>query len=295
VNLVVDLGQSGARFKVGDEIRKTNIAKNSSEELVQTLSRIFKEVPAGRYENIYLSLTGLQGEVGDPRPFGELCSQSFDAKKVFVMDDGIASYLGALGKKSGVVLTLGGGVVAISCKDGAFGHADGKGPIFGDFGGGFWIGQKGLQKVIATIDGRDADFSLVDFMQIELSQHKSLINKTGVEASQLCISSAKKIVDGAQNGITSAQEILNEGAQYLAKTIFAAWQKVKGDSKIEPYLAIQGGLSRSEYYVNQITKELEKLMAFQFTVGAGDHIVGALIAAELYPSGVDPLMKVWSA
>jgi glucosamine kinase len=294
VNLVVDLGQSGARFKVGDEIQTTNIAKNSSEELVQTLNRIFNEVPAGRYENVYLSLTGLQGEVGDPRPFGELCYQSFGAKKVFIMDDGIASYLGALGEKSGVVLTLGGGVVAISCRDGAFGHADGKGPIFGDFGGGFWIGQKGLQKAIATVDGRDTEFSLVDLMQMELSQHKSLTNKTGVKASQLCISSAKKIADGAQNGITSAQEILNEGAQYLAKTIFAAWQKVKGDSEINPYLAIQGGLSLSEYYVNQITKELAKLMTFQFTVAAGDHIVGALIAAELYPSGIDPLMKVWS-
>lgn len=114
VNLIVDLGQSGSRIKIGDQVTNLLIAKTSSEAITFTVERIFREIKPQVFEKVFLSLTGLQGEVGNPQPYGELCQKFFQSQEVCVMDDGIASYVGALGEKDGVALTLGGGVVAIA-------------------------------------------------------------------------------------------------------------------------------------------------------------------------------------
>ena len=45
MNLVVDLGQSGSRIKVGDQITSFNIAKTSALTVLETLELIFNEVP----------------------------------------------------------------------------------------------------------------------------------------------------------------------------------------------------------------------------------------------------------
>jgi glucosamine kinase len=293
VNLVIDLGQSGARFKIGDEITSLGIAKNASEAVVETLERIFNEIPSQNFESVFLSLTGLQGDVGNPNPYGELCNRFFNSQHVCVMDDGIASYAGALGGRSGVVLTLGGGVVAISSHNGRYGHADGKGPIFGDFGGGFWIGQSALRIAIASLDGRDSAEDLVSSLSGALENYKKLENKTGVEASRLCIESAKNVVKAAEKGELRSKAILEEGAAYLAKTIESAWKKVDTDNQQLPAISIQGGLSKSSYYVSLITGKIK--MPFEYVAAEGDHLVGAPKAASMHPVDVEPLLKWWRA
>jgi N-acetylglucosamine kinase-like BadF-type ATPase len=293
VNLVVDLGQSGARFKIGNAITSLGIAKNASETVVETLERIFHEIPSQKFESVFLSLTGLQGDVGNPNPYGELSNRFFNSQQVCIMDDGIASYAGALGERSGVVLTLGGGVVAISSHEGRYGHADGKGPIFGDFGGGFWIGQSALRIAIASLDGRDSAEELVSSLSGALESYRKLENKTGVEASRLCIESAKNVVQAAENGELRSQAILEEGAAHLAKTIGSAWKKVDAGDQQLPAISIQGGLSKSSYYVSLITDKIK--VPFEYVAVEGDHLVGAPNAASMHPVDVAPLLKWWRA
>lgn len=295
MNLIVDLGQSGSRVKIGDQVTNFLIAKNSSEEITVTIERIFREIEPQVFEKVFLSLTGLQGEVGDPQPYGELCRHFFNSQEVCVMDDGIASYVGALGELDGIALTLGGGVVAIASMNGRFSHADGKGPIFGDFGGGFWIGQNAMQKAIATLDGRDDNHALVKLLHDELERYASLENKTGVEAAQLCIAAAKTVALGAEENNEGALAILDSGAGFLAQTISAAWNKVINGETQVPKVAIQGGLSKSRLYVSNICSHLKKLMDFHYVEAAGDHLVGAPLVATRYPKDVPPLMKWWRA
>ena len=290
----MDLGQSGARIKVGEKTSSFEIAKNSAESVVATLERIFQQIPHANFENAFLSLTGLQGDVKDPKPYGELCKKYFQSKNVCVMDDGVASYLGALGSREGVVLTLGGGVVAIASNQGRFSHADGKGPIFGDFGGGFWVGQSAMRIAIATLDGRDSAQDLVTLLDKELSEYKSLADTTGVLASQLCIRAAKTVALGGEKGSANAKSILEEGARHLTATISAAWSKVASDGKV-PALSIQGGLSKSSFYVELIKSEVMRTLNFDYVEGEGDHLTGAPKAAATYTSDVSPLLKWWRA
>lgn len=291
MNLTIDLGQSGARFEVNGAITRLDIAKDTVTSLQETVKRVCEQVPAGNYESVFLSLTGLQGDVKDPTPYGEICHRLFGAKNVAVMDDGIAAYVGALGKLNGVALTLGGGVVAISARNGHFGHADGKGPVFGDFGGGYWIGREAMVRAIATLDGRDDATDLVELLHDPISEYRRLENTTGVEAAKLCISTAKSVAVGAENGVANAQRILEEGARHLARTVVSAWNKVKGDGADVPNLTLLGGLAQSETYVEMIKGELQSLMQFTFVQPAGDHLVGAPKAAELFPDGAPPLLK----
>ena len=293
MNLVVDIGQSGSRAKIDDKIITFSHSKNASESLIQTLEKIYSEIGAAKYSKVYLSLTGLQGRVGDERPYGEITNKFFGSTEVAIMDDGIAAYAGAVGLNSGVVLTLGGGVVAISSNNKKFGHADGKGPIFGDFGGGFWVGQTAIRRAIATRENRDSTLDLVELLTKELELHDALADKTGIEASKLCIDAARTVCIGAESGNSSALDVLKEGAHYLARTIFAAWQKVNSDRELVPVVAFLGGLSQSNIYLNLIKDELSKSLRCDFVEPAGDHLVGAPLIAESFPEGVEPLLKWW--
>lgn len=291
----MDIGQSGSRAKIGEQTISLAHSKIASEGLIQTLEKIYSELEREKFQKVYLSLTGLQGNVGDQTPFGKLTNSYFGSSEVAVMDDGIAAYAGAVGNRSGVVLTLGGGVVAISGRDNRFGHGDGKGPIFGDFGGGFWIGQTALRKAIATAEGRDTAFDLVKLLAHELKLHEALSDKTGVEASRLCINSAQSVCLGAESGNASALEILKEGAEHLAKTVNAAWKKVDPDNSTVPVIAYLGGLSKSAKYTSLISEEISRLLKYELVQPIGDHLLGAPLVAERFPEGVDPLLKWWRA
>jgi N-acetylglucosamine kinase-like BadF-type ATPase len=293
MNLVVDLGQSGARIKIGEEVTSLAIAKTAALTVPETLELIFKEVPKQDFETVYLSLTGLYGVVTEQRAIGELCAKFFNAKHVAVMDDGIAAFVGALGNQNGVVLTLGGGVVAISSYAGKFGHADGKGAIFGDLGGGFWVGQTAMRRAIATIDGRDDANDLVELLQAELKAHEKLESKNGVEAATLCINATKTVTAGAEAGVANALEILNTGADYLAKTVLGVWRKVSSDASEIPIVCIMGGPTRNQTYVDLIKSSINSQLQCSFADAKSDHLIGAPLTAEMYPAGVDPLFKWW--
>ena len=133
----------------------------------------------------------------------------------------------------------------------------------------------------------------MELLATELRQYKSLENTTGVEASQLCISTAKTVAVGAEKGEKGALKILEEGATRLAETISAAWSKVKTGDELIPRLAIQGGLSRSKTYVDAILSNLERSMKFEYVEALGDHLMGAPLVAQKYKNDVSPLMKWW--
>lgn len=291
MNLVIDLGQSGVRIKREGEISTKSFGKTSTKSTLETLDSVFREIPGAHYENTYLSLTGLNGKVKNPEGIGELCNQYFNSKNVAILDDGFAAYYGALGKRNGVVLTIGSGVVAISGNNGEFAHTDGRGAIFGDFGSGYWLGQTGLRRAVSTLDGRDDAHELVDLLRDELIKLESIENKVGAEASLLCIESAKTITLGAEQGLDSALQILEKGSELLATTVTSAWTKVKNSDLEPPHVVLTGGLTRSSLYVRLIQEHISDLIECIFVKAEADHLIGAEEAALAYPDGMGDLMK----
>ena len=284
--IAVDLGQSGCRLNIDGKMLTTARGKLAGEPVISALEANFKEVNA-KSDLVSLSLTGLFGDVGETRLFLELCKKYFDAKEVAVIDDGLASLAGSLAGRPGVALTLGGGVVAVGGNEGNFSHSDGLGSHFGDEGGGFWLGSRGLTRALATRDGRDNQRDLLILFADEIKKFDALESKNGSDASTLAISCAQKVLE-AENEATEV--IRQEGAERLAKTIISAWLKV-GEKNQTFKLTISGGLAKNENYKTLIATKVKNLgITVDLVAPLGDNLDGAIWIANNLKNEIRPML-----
>lgn len=284
--IAVDLGQSGCRISIEGKIHSTNRGKHAGESVQRSLEVNFGQFNA-QSELVALSLTGLFGVVGDAKPYLELCNKFFGAKEVAVIDDGLASLAGALAGTPGVALTIGGGVVAVGGNGSQLSHSDGLGSHFGDEGGGFWLGSRGLTKALATRDERDNNLKLLTFFESEINEFDALESKNGTAATSLAISCAKKVLEIEDETMA---EIRSEGAKRLAKTVVSAWKKV-GSVDDGFKLTISGGLSKNENYRNLIFAETKALAEnADLITAAGDNLDGAIWIANNLKADIQPML-----
>ncbi len=297
--LAVDLGQSGARFKTPDTEFVSKRSKLAHESTLDVLNDLFIEAQEKlgstfQSDVVALSITGVYGDVGDPKPYGQLASKYFGAKSVAVIDDGLAGYFGAVGNNDGVVLSIGSGTVAIAGRRGSYSHADGIGHIFGDLGGGFWLGKAALERVLATLEGRDDATFLTEFFESEIKTYESLKSHTDAKAHLLCINAAKTLLEAAETKNTDAITIRDKGAEYLAKTIRAAWTNVGGMRNEGISIALLGKLAENKGYAESIRRRTSSLLP-QITLiePQGNHLDGAIFIAEHVPEDIEPLLRWW--
>lgn len=287
--IAVDLGQSGCRIKYGDQLHTTQLAKLAGKPISEALERNFQQITA-QSDLVALSLTGLYGDVGDVAPFLEICRKHFGAKEVVVIDDGLANFAGSLLGQSGVALTLGGGVVAVGGHQERFSHSDGLGNIFGDEGGGIWLGGAGLTRALATRDLRDNDKEILEHLGDEVAIFDSLESKNGTEAVSLAIVAARKVLELAESGNRTAVAIRDLGALRLSKTVISAWLKV-GDISESFKVTVSGGISQNAAYKKLIFEKIKEAGASAELVDIrGDNIDGAIWLAENIKHDIRPML-----
>ena len=295
MTLVVDLGQSGSRARIGGKQIDSDRGKLNGESVVDSLRAIFLNLPKGQIDIAALACTGFNGVVSDPQPFLELCHEFFGAKKVAVIDDGLAGFVGALGGSNGVVLSIGGGVVSVGGNNSHFAHRDGLGSTFGDEGGGFWLGKLGLTRALGIRQGRGDDQVLLSAFKDQVSAFDALKVKNAAEASTLAITSAKNLLEAADAGSPTAIAIRNEGAELLAQTVIATWLGAGGSLGDAPEIAIQGGPSKNPAYVSAIQSNISRSLTHaKFVTARGDNLDGALWIANNMLSDADPLLR-WAS
>ena len=243
---------------------------------------------------VSLSCTGFYGVVSEPEKYLALCAEFFGATKVAVIDDGLAGFIGALNGRNGVVLSVGGGVVAVGGKDGVHAHRDGLGSTFGDEGGGYWLGKLAITKALALRQGRGDDPEMVDYFADEINAYFDLEIRNSVDASNLAIRTAKKVLDAADAGVSTATAIVDEGAYLLAQTAVSAWYGCGGTKADSPEIVIQGGPARNVTYATKIALEINaKLPNAVIVKSAGDNLDGATWIANNLRQDVSPLL-LWA-
>jgi len=292
--LAVDLGQSGTRFKHGDLLTTIDRGKVAGENPLPALKAVFESTQRFKADIVALSCTGFYGVVTEPQEYLELCRQFFGATQVAVIDDGLAGYIGALNGRNGVVLSVGGGVVAIGGRDGQYAHRDGLGSTFGDEGGGFWLGKLAITKALAIRQGRGDDSDMVDYFADEIDAYFALEIKNSVNAVNLAINTAKKVLDAADAGVSTATAIVDEGAFLLAQSTVAAWYGCGGTKADSPEIVIQGGPARNTSYSTKIALEINaKLPNAVIVQSAGDNLDGATWIAQNMHQDAPPLL-MWA-
>lgn len=292
--LSVDLGQSGSRIRMGDISISTTRGKLAGEHPLSALRSIFESAAKLSSDVVSLSCTGFNGIVSDPKPYGALCNEFFGATKTALIDDGLAGFIGALHGRNGVVLSIGGGVVSVGGRDGVFAHRDGLGSTFGDEGSGFWLGKLGITKALAARQGRSSDIDMIATFKSQLAAFDELESKNGTDAATLAISSAQTLLDAADNGVRTAIDIRNEGANLLAQTVIATWLGTGGTRDGVLEIAIQGGASRNNNYVKAIQSCIAlELPNARFVSAEGDNLDGAKWIGENMLIDSPPLLR-WS-
>jgi len=290
--LVVDLGQSGSRVRLDGQQIDSDRGKLNGESVVDSLRAIFQKLPKSQVDTAALACTGFNGIVSDPQPFLALCDEIFGAKKVALIDDGLAGFVGALGGSNGVVLSIGGGVVSVGGNNSHFAHRDGLGSTFGDEGGGFWLGKLGLTRALGIRQGRGDDQILLTAFKDQVIEFDGLKVKNAAEASTLAITSAKNLLAAADAGSPTAIAIRNEGASLLAQTVIATWLGADGSKDDAPEIAIQGGPSKNSAYVSAIQSNISRsLPKAKFVSARGDNLDGALWIANNMHKDAEPLLR----
>ncbi len=292
--LVVDLGQSGSRYKFESSRSILSRGKLSSESVFESLRAIFELLPSIKSDIVALSCTGFNGIVLEPEIYGQLCAKYFGATKVAVIDDGLAGFIGALNGGDGVVLSIGGGVVAVAGHEGKYAHRDGLGSTFGDEGGGFWLGKLAITKALGIRQGRGDDKEMLDYFAEECVAFDKLTVKNGADAATLAINTAKRVLDAADAGIPTATTIIEEGSRLLAQTVLATWLGCGGNNTDSPEIVIKGGPARNASYYSkiemQVNAQLPNAVIVQTT---GDNVDGAQWIAENMRQNKPPLL-LWS-
>jgi glucosamine kinase len=292
--LAVDLGQSGTRFKQGDFLITSDRGKVAGENPLPALRAVFEATQEFSADVVALSCTGFYGVVSEPQKYLELCGQFFGAKQVSVIDDGLAGFVGALNGRNGVVLSVGGGVVAIGGREGQYAHRDGLGNTFGDEGSGFWLGKLAITKALALRQGRGDDPEMVDYFADEIAAYFALEIRNSVDAVNLATKTAKKVLDAADAGVSTATAIVDEGAFLLAQTVVAAWYGCGGSKADSPEIVIQGGPARNTSYSTKIALEINaKLPNAVIVQSAGDNLDGAAWIAQNMHDDAPPLL-LWA-
>jgi N-acetylglucosamine kinase-like BadF-type ATPase len=292
--LVVDLGQSGSRIRYLEETTHTMRGKLNGISILDSFKAIFSELPLISVDQVALSCTGFNGVVSEPEKYLKLCQEFFGAKIVAVIDDGLAGYVGALNGRNGVVLSIGGGVVAVGGNYGKFAHRDGLGSTFGDEGGGFWLGKNAITKVLGIRQGRGNDQEMLDYFAAECAAFDALEVKNAAEASTLAIRTAKKVLEAADAGVSTATAIVDEGAFLLAQTVIATWYGCGGAKTDSPEIVIQGGAARNATYATKIALEINaKLPHAVIVESAGDNLDGATWIAQNMRHDAPPLL-LWA-
>ena len=292
--IAIDLGQSGCRVRSDEQLFESDRGKLVGESPLESLRAVFTDLPSLKSDLVAISCTGFNGVVSNQELYGELCKDFFGATKVAVIDDGFAGFVGALNGRNGVVLSIGGGVVSVGGRDGKFAHRDGLGSTFGDEGGGFWLGKNAITKALGIRQGRGDDQEMLEFFSQECLAFDALAVKNTAEAATLAIRTAKKVLEAADAGVSTATAIVDEGAFLLAQTVVATWLGCGGSKSDSPEIVIQGGPARNATYVTKIGLEINaKLPNAVIVQSAGDNLDGAKWIAQNMNSDAPPLM-MWA-
>ena len=208
--LLIDGGQSGCRAAL---LEDGEIAARATGPGLARVGRDYTALRGlldGPYDVVAAGLTGFDGNP-------DVLRGVFDAPLI-VTNDAVIAYLGALGDEPGTVIVAGTGVIALAAGEGGITRADGLGPLLGDIGGGYWIGQQALRE--ALTEGHFAEAAHAHYGDDLIAAVYDAPDPVAAIASF-----TPQIAALANAGDTEARSLLAAAGRHLASTVRAAQPK----------------------------------------------------------------------
>jgi len=206
--------------------------------------------------------------------------------KTQLQNDGIIALASGTKKLHGIVVISGTGTIVMSVRDGKQYRASGWGPLLGDEGSGFTLGQHLLKAVCCADDGGPPTIMTQAVLkELQLESVYKLIDWTYKDVTWARFAALSQLVfSAAKQGDKIAEQILHTNATALASNIKLVYHKA-GFSGKTPLVFAGGNLTHEDgngLYANilkkMIAKELPDLEIIFPSVSAP--IAAGLLAIE---------------
>lgn len=151
------------------------------------------------------------------------------SRRLMITSDAITAFIGASGRRAGVVVAAGTGTVVVAADaSGGWAQIDGLGHVLGDRGSGFWIGREALAGAIDG-DRNDTEFSgLRTQAQARFGPLDALVDALERTSDQVVSVAgfASDVAVLAKTGDPAAVRIWREAGRALGRSALAAASRV---------------------------------------------------------------------
>lgn len=304
VDIVVDGGQTGLRLGVaaGGRVRvragdvsglsyphqmpwrASQGGSRPAETVLAAARQAYGNLPAppARVRTVVAGLTTLLGDAAETAWFATQLGDLVGAERVILTGDVVTAHAGALGGQPGVVVAAGTGAIALAVgADGRSHEVDGGGYLYGDAGGGFWIGRQGLDLAMRGRDGRGPAGALTARAAEVYGDLDALARwlYPRPDAVAQVARFARHVVDLADSD-PDARSIVRAAGMELATTVAAAAYAVFGPD--EPVtVSWSGRLPRNDTLRHALASALARRHPRAVvTAPRGDALAGAAYLAE---------------
>lgn len=205
------------------------------------------------------------------------------SEQPILTSDAHIALIGALANRPGLMLIAGTGSICLGRDANGVTHRTGGwGPSYDDLGSGSWIGQQAMQATFQEYDGRRAagPWQRNVLSRLHCSSIEELLSKMKIgEISNPNISAlAPMVIQLAQGGVDSAEEIVNGAVRELVRAVVVTHQKSKLDKA--PLILMGGILEKSEIFSARFAKALEEAAPdIQIHKRLMAPIIGAVVVA----------------
>ncbi|QSB16496.1 hypothetical protein JQS43_09570 [Natronosporangium hydrolyticum] len=220
---------------------------------------------------------------------------------IVVTSDVVAAHASAFAGAAGVVLAVGTGAVALAvAENGEHTVVDGAGYLFGDAGGGFWIGRSGLAAALRHGEGRaGGSAALAEAATASFAPPGGTL-RDGVTAlygeadptSRVArvASFAPAVAVATRGGDEVAAAIWRDAVAELAETAAAGCVVLPAEQR---RVALVGSMFEvADLLTAPLRRRLaERVGDVEVRTGAGDGLAGAARLARRPVGGYDPLLR----
>jgi N-acetylglucosamine kinase-like BadF-type ATPase len=312
--LGIDIGGTGSRAALGevddassaphiiDQLTGPRIEIGSSGsnvlQVVRALVRSAAETWSDRFSEVSgigIGATGIASLAEDPSDVLAEISAEHGVPAVAAID-AVTAHLGALGGTGGAISVLGTGAIAIAHPgpnderiwSADWSRADGWGHLFGDRGGGAWLGRRGLELALRTHDGIDErGRALLEAATRRFGQPASWPGQfyTRNDRAGLLAEFAVDIAEAARTGDTASIDLLRSAGQEAARSALAALNRPT-DNQVR--IALTGGVAAAgSHLVEGFRTEAARLHPNVTIVEpTGGPLDGALTLGHLGAGGI---------
>lgn len=280
--LAVDVGQTGFRLRLddGDVIESSlGVTALTDDNHVRALAdRIAEHAPTtSQPTRVGVGLSGFVDGSEAPQQLATQLQHALGVQSVVVAADAVTAFLGTVGARPGTVVICGTGIAALGIDDGnAARRIDARGYLLGDFGSGFWIGQRGLQAALDALEGRGDSTSLADYSG-RLGTAADIYHQAmgSTPPPKFVAEFAPDVIRAATEGDAVARHIIQGAATELARTIRAA--RISDGP-----IGLTGGLVRAQLFVDEVGVALDRINipTDNILVQADAALEGARVIAE---------------